>query len=285
MNAAVVGAYGPMLGPGFVPISKELGITVEILSQSTAWLILTLGICVFFFNPAAKIWGKRPIYLFCSIILLVVSIWGAVADTYGSFLGSRILGALGMAPYEVLVQATISDLYFVHERATRIAVWNLFLLCGICGAGFISGYIIEDLGYKWTFGVCAILFGIFGLGVVFLVPETTYIRQNVHSETLAKTGIQHEERGAPEEKIDEKGAHVEFHATSQRRNDKITGNGSSPNAATEPKMGLMRELRFLTGRYSDAKIWKIFTRPLIMFFYPCVLWAFLIYGTTLTWIV
>lgn len=55
-----------------------------------------------------------------------------------------------MAPYEVLVQATISDLYFVHQRATRIAVWNLFLLCGIAGAGFISGYIIEDLGYKWT---------------------------------------------------------------------------------------------------------------------------------------
>lgn len=75
---------------------------------------------------------------------------GAVADNYGSFLGSRILGALGMAPYEVLVQATISDMYFIHERATRIAVWNLFLLTGICGAGFISGYIIEDLGYKWV---------------------------------------------------------------------------------------------------------------------------------------
>lgn len=48
MSAAVVGAYGPMLGPGFVPISAQLGITVEVLSQATAWLILTLGICVFF---------------------------------------------------------------------------------------------------------------------------------------------------------------------------------------------------------------------------------------------
>lgn len=55
-----------------------------------------------------------------------------------------------MAPYEVLVQATISDLYFVHQRGTRIAVWNLFLLTGICGAGFISGYIIEFLGYQWV---------------------------------------------------------------------------------------------------------------------------------------
>ena len=75
MSAAVVGAYGPMLGPGFVVISEELGITVEVLSQATAWLILTLGLCVFAFNPLAKIYGKRPIYVFASIILFIVSVW------------------------------------------------------------------------------------------------------------------------------------------------------------------------------------------------------------------
>ncbi|KAK0841029.1 hypothetical protein LTR03_010171 [Friedmanniomyces endolithicus] len=272
MSAAVVGAYGPMLGPGFVPIAAELGITVEILSQSTAWLILTLGLCVFFFNPAAKIWGKRPIYVVASVVLLIVSIWGSVANTYSSFLGSRILGALGMAPYEVLVQATISDLYFVHERATRIAMWNLFLLCGIAGAGFISGYIIENLGYKWTFGLCAILFGVFGVGIIFFVPETTYIRQGVTSEVLAKTGIQDQERGAENEKFDEKGMHVEYRQLSKR----ITGNGSSPDAATEAPYTYVRSLALFTGRYTDAAIWKIFARPFIMFFYPCVLWAFLI---------
>lgn len=130
LSAAVVGAYGPMLGPGFVEISAELGITVDVLSESTAWLILSLGLCVFFMNPLAKIYGKRPTYIFASVVLFVVSIWGAVAKSYGSFLGSRILGAVGMAPYEVLVQSTIADLYFVHQRATRLAVWNLFLLTG-----------------------------------------------------------------------------------------------------------------------------------------------------------
>lgn len=187
-----------------------------------------------------------------------------------------------MAPYEVLVQATISDLYFVHERGTRIAVWNLFLLCGIAGAGFISGYIIEDLGYKWTFGVCAILFGIFGIGILFFVPETTYIRPNVTAEILTKTGIQDQERGAEKEKFDEKGAvHVEYRETSKV----VTGNGTTTSSNAEPKMSFWRSLRFYTGRYTDAAIWKIFARPFIMFFYPCVLWGFLIYGTTLTWIV
>lgn len=75
MSAAVVGAYGPMLGPGFVPIAKELGITVNILSEATAWLILALGLCVFIMNPLAKLYGKRSMYLLASGILFAVSVW------------------------------------------------------------------------------------------------------------------------------------------------------------------------------------------------------------------
>lgn len=84
-----------------------------------------------------------------------------------------------MAPYEALVQCTIGDLYFFHERATRIAVWNLFLLTGIAGGASVSGYIIQDDGYLWTFDVCAVFFGVFMLAIIFLVPETAYRRDAV----------------------------------------------------------------------------------------------------------
>lgn len=114
------------------------------------------------------------------------------------------------------------------------------------------------------------------------MPETTYIRQTVTSEVLAKTGIQDQERGAENEKFDEKGMHVEFHSVPRN----ITGNGAlTSGAGAEPKMSYLRSLRLFTGRYTDAAIWKIFARPFLMFFYPSVLWGFLIYGTTLTWIV
>jgi MFS family permease len=146
-SAAVVGAYGPMLSPGFVVIAADLGISINTLSQSTAWLILMIGLSLFFFNPMAKKVGRRPVYIISSIILLSCSIWGALAKDYNSFLGSRLWGGLGMAPYEVLVQCTIADLYFVHERATRIAIWNMFLLCGISGGSLVAGYIIQVSQY------------------------------------------------------------------------------------------------------------------------------------------
>ena len=275
LSSAVVGAFGPMLSPGFVPISAELGISVNTLSQATAWLILTLGISLFFANPAAKKWGKRPVYIIAIVIMFVGSVWGAKAKNYSSFLASRIVSGFGMAPYEVLVQCTIGDLYFVHERATRIAIWNLFLLCGIAGGSLISGYIIQNLGYQWTFWVCAIFFGVFVLAVIFLVPETAYNRPNV--ERLFPHAVHSGLEPMSEFEKEKESAHMEQLAA-------MPSIGHGPGS-TEPRMSYIRSLRIYTGRYTDAPYWKIFARPFVIFFYPAVFWAFLIYGTTLTWIV
>ena len=132
-----------MLSPGFLVIAAELGIPVGTLGQSTAWLILTIGLSLFIMNPLAKVWGRRPVFLIAIFVMFACSVWGAYAKDYSSFLASRVVAGFGMAPYEVLVQCTIGDLYFVHQRATRISAWNLFLLSGISGGSLISGYIIQ----------------------------------------------------------------------------------------------------------------------------------------------
>ena len=54
--------------------------------------------------------------------------------------------------------------------------------------------------------------------------------------------------------------------------------GATTAGATEKKHTYTRSLRVFTGRYSDAPLWKVFSRPIVMWFYPGVLWGFLIYG-------
>jgi MFS family permease len=269
LSAAVVGAYGPMLSPGFVEISANLHITVEILSQATAWVILTIGLGLFLTNPLAKIIGRRPVFILAICIMFATSVWGAAVTQYNSFLASRIIAGVGMAPYEVLVQCTIADMYFVHQRATRIAVWNLFLLSGISGGALVAGYIIQYDGYRWTFGVCAIFFGILMFAVVFLVPETAYRRDSLI--VLPTTDADDGEKG---EHMTIAHEHDLHHLTEQKMRP------SYPTATNTPeeKHSYLRSLRVFTGRYSYAPIWKIFVRPVIIFFYPGVFWAFLLYG-------
>ncbi|KAH8881315.1 serine/threonine kinase 16 [Thozetella sp. PMI_491] len=271
LSAAVIGAYGPMLSPGFVQVSADLEIDVNTLGQATAWLILTIGLGLFITNPMAKIIGRRPVYILAILIMFATSVWSACVSTYSSFLASRIVAGIGMAPYEILVQCTIADMYFVHERATRIAVWNLFLLTGISGGALIAGQIIQYNGYKWTFGVCAIFFGVLMFAVLLFVPETAYRRDSLVVVPLedGKDGtihmtLAHENDG---DKVDER--------VSQSEN----------SGAQEKKKTFVQEMAIFTGTYSHAPTWKIFFRPVVLLFYPAVMWGFLVYGTTITWIV
>ncbi|KAI1778584.1 MFS general substrate transporter [Hypoxylon cercidicola] len=271
LSAGVVGAYGPMLGPGFVEIAAALNITVNTLSQATAWVILLIGVSLFIFNPLAKKIGRRPVYVMSSIIMLTGSIWGSLAKDYNSFLGSRMWSGLGMAPYEVLVQCTIADIYFVHQRATRIALWNMFLLCGISGGGLIAGYIIEDQGWKWTLIWCAILFGALLPLVILFVPETAYRRHTYEQQLAAKSTSNR----------DEKSDSLKKGNSEQEEEVENVETG----VVTECKESFVHSLRLWGGIYTDTPLWKIFLRPFVVFFYPGVLWGFLLYGITLSWIV
>ncbi|KAL4957315.1 major facilitator superfamily domain-containing protein [Aspergillus filifer] len=279
LQSAVVGAYGPMLGPGFVEISAELNVSVNEISQATSYLVLACGLGLFISNPIAKCYGKRPVYLVAGLVLFAASVWGAATEGYGSFLGSRLVGGLGMGPYEVLVQCTIGDMYFVHERATRIAFWNLFLVAGISAGPVVSAYIIQYSGYRWAFGVCAIFFGVLTVAFFFLAPETAFIRAGPEagrSSTETTGGIQEKDTQGTEHVQD-----IESIEVGNKGSGQPSANPSPP-ATVEVKDSYWRSLRVYHGRFSNAPVLKVMTRPFVLFLYPPILWAFLTWGTTIT---
>lgn len=265
LNASIVGAFGPMISPAFVQIAKELNVSVTALSQTTSWLVLSMGLSLFFVSPIAKIYGRRPMFVFASLIMMATSIWGALASNYASLLGARVVAAIGMAPYETLVQCVIGDIYFVHERATRIAVWNLLLVGGINAGSTVAGYITEASGYRWTFGACAVCFGVLTVCVILLVPETMYCREVL----------------APVVTLDEKGQkklHMRPRHHINLQGEEFEGRYIEISAA-ESKHTFWDRMRIFNGRFSSSPYWRVFSRSIVMLFYPAVMWAFLTYGT------
>jgi len=57
-----------------------------------------------------------------------------------------------------------------------MAIWNFSLATGATMGSVIGGYIAQDIGWRWNFGLAAIALGILWLGFVFFLPETVYIR-------------------------------------------------------------------------------------------------------------
>jgi predicted MFS family arabinose efflux permease len=68
------------------------------------------GIAGFIFVPTARVWGKRHAYLLGTLLLIVSCAWGGAAKSYRSFLWSRVIQGVALAPFESLVNASIGDL-------------------------------------------------------------------------------------------------------------------------------------------------------------------------------
>lgn len=82
-------------------------------------------------NTLAVKFGRRPIYIVTSIGLMVTCFWAAEAKSFESLVAARAIQGFCMAPMEALIPASIGDIWFVHERGFRNAIFNLGVLGGI----------------------------------------------------------------------------------------------------------------------------------------------------------
>jgi hypothetical protein len=83
-----------------------------------------LGIGSVIFSPTAILFGKRPVYLFSSIIFVASAVWCALSPSFTSLLLARIFQGIAVSPVECLPSATIAEIFFLHERAFRIGEFS-----------------------------------------------------------------------------------------------------------------------------------------------------------------
>ncbi|KAI2619836.1 MFS general substrate transporter [Hypomontagnella submonticulosa] len=284
IDTAVVGAWGPMISPGFVEMAKQFGISYNKLNGDLGYGILMIGLSCFFTNSMAVVWGRRPVFLLGNLLLFISSIGGYYAHSFEALLGFRLVGCIGMSPFEVLVTTTIADIYFVHQRGVRLAAWGLCLSIGVGGGTIISGYIIEDLGWNWTYGICAIMFGVWIIVLFLFCPETAYRRDASLNTDLGTTPLGDDKSGqydSTKMKVDSNSptaADAEIEVEVIER--------AAPNGAlSEKKHSYWHDLKIYHGRVSDDPFWKVLTRPLLMLVFPQVLFSFFAYGLTTSWLV
>lgn len=125
-------AVGPLLTSALVQLAEQFNVPLQTFNLGCQGsCIAAIAVGSLLWNTLAVKIGKRPIYLLTSIGLMVSSFWAAEARSFGSLAAARALQGLCMAPMEALVPASIADIWFVHERGFRTAVFNLGVLGGI----------------------------------------------------------------------------------------------------------------------------------------------------------
>jgi len=74
------------LSPAFYELSIQFDKTQTQITALLLWPILVLGVFNFLWVPLANYFGKRPVFVFASLLLCVCYLWGALAQSFESLL-------------------------------------------------------------------------------------------------------------------------------------------------------------------------------------------------------
>ncbi|CAI6290629.1 unnamed protein product [Periconia digitata] len=263
-----VGAVGPLLTPAFVPLSQQFGVPLQTFSMgANGSCIVAISVGSLVCNTLAVKIGRRPVYLVTTLGLAVSCFWAAEVNSFASLAGARTIQGFCMAPFEALIPASVADVWHVHERGLRMAIFNLGVLGGINLAGPIAGSIIETGGYRAAMHGMGGAFALMLLLIIFFMPETAFKRQGaVNIDTSDKT-VEVE----PLEK--EKAIHIEDHPT-------VTG-----NPASEPKDSFIKELMPWNGYWDHVSFWRTMLRPFVTILSPIVIFGSLLFTVCISWLV
>jgi len=236
----------------------------------TGWHLLGVGVAGYFFVASARVYGKRHLYLLGTVIIIISSAWGgASGHSYKSLVAARVFQGVGLAPFEALVNASVGDLYFVHERGKRMALSNLSLFGGAFFTPVIVGKMTSTLGWQWTFYFIAIFAAAMLPLVIFYVPETAFVRDSHLNTDITNANATTTERPK---------ADTELHAPN-------TSNTHHPPPGSAPPILSRANLRIFNGRFADENFLQLLARPFPLFFHPGILWSCLIQATMIGWTV
>lgn len=281
------------LAPAFYPLSIEFEKTMTETSALLIWPILVLGVFNFLWVPLANYFGKRPVFVFATLLLCLAYLWGAVAQSFDSLLWSNIVAAFAGSASEALAASIVNDVFFLHQRANLMS-WYMNAIAGGNTVGpLICGFVITGTSWrvqKWhAFGLVAINF----LLVLFFVPETRYDR----TELMQSDGSSTRTMSLESESCQTKGeAQPNTTAANSNSDLDLEKANSSPvikavhpahraPVVEIPKKTFMQEMSLWSGLPKDTNLLKLFLRPLPMIAYPAVIIAFLGFAVSLAWVV
>lgn len=141
------------MSPITVDLSLRFHVSITQIAQLSSYMLLILGFWAYVNSSLCRLCGKRGVFVISVLIMTVADIWAATSSSYGSLMGARCLSGFGQAAFEPLTLSLIPDLYFVHERGKRVAVFLLALQTGVYLGVPIATQIIVRTSYEYGFGI------------------------------------------------------------------------------------------------------------------------------------
>ena len=122
--------------------------------------------------PFSEINGRYPVFVVAGIVFFICQICCAVTRSYVGMIVARFFVGCGSSVFSTMVGGVISDLYHSHDRNTPMALFSGWVLIGTGLGPLVSGFIAQNMNWRWVFWVQVITCGVVIGAVIVFFPET-----------------------------------------------------------------------------------------------------------------
>ncbi|KAH7401389.1 major facilitator superfamily domain-containing protein [Pyrenochaeta sp. MPI-SDFR-AT-0127] len=240
-------------------MSVDLNLSMERLNNATSANAAGLAVGCILFIPLTKKFGRRSTYVVSTAVMAAVSWWTAYQQTLTELFLTNLLYGLAGATNEAIVQVTVSDMFFIHQRGTMNAVYLTAVMTGSFLTPVAAGVQADRQGWRASYRALAISLTIVFVFFLFGYEETKYI-----------PSIRGEARNLPNvsdyisKDDDDTKANVDASTLA------LSTTISAPGSPLKPHSYRQR-LRWLTP--SSEPLWKLTYFPMYVITFPHVLFA------------
>ncbi|KAF7585065.1 putative uncharacterized MFS-type transporter [Clavispora lusitaniae] len=238
----------------------EFGVTFNKLNTGAGLLFLFLALGCWFTQVIACIFGRRPTYLFFTMVVLLGSVAFAASKTYHGYLAYCILDGFGIAPMDTLVQASLSDIFFLHQHGRLMAIYTLALGTGSSWGPIIAGYMASYTStWSWINYTIIILMG------TILLLEICFLRESYYDRSSTITS-------------------TEGWDSSTNTSEKVHAKVISEEVTPTGNASFLSKMKFMKPMYQKNTLFEVGIAPFRTLRYPAVVWVAVGYGIQMCWL-
>lgn len=268
-------------GPYWETWQKDFNTTATMLNSAQALNFLFLGIGVVIFQPMGMKYGRRFIYLLCTVLAIVGNAMAINATNVGYIIGLMSICGLGAAPTNSLVEMSSTDVFFVHERASKLS-WLVF---AIYFGSYIGPVVASYLpGWQWSFKLQVIIFCVLLVVQLFLMEDTSFPRDEGETERDILHQIKSKETGKDVPCSENTNTDANLKEYLNITLEPVGEEASYIDPLTV-KRSYLKRMQIVELEYTDKRpFWRLFIKPLYTAAFPAAVWAGVVYGGHMMWL-
>ncbi|KAJ9616006.1 hypothetical protein H2204_014175 [Knufia peltigerae] len=164
------------LGAAWTQISVETDVTLNNMNGGSALNYLLLGFVNILWIPTAMKIGRKFVYISSMLINMAAALWNAYIYGTAQWYLNNAFGGVGTSAYEALIQLTVFDIFFAHQRGTALAFYIWGQQLGSILGLILGGYIAEGPGWRWGCKIVALLSALVILLFIFTFDDSLFPR-------------------------------------------------------------------------------------------------------------